>query len=145
MAMQPHIALHDERLRAAVGTPSLSVQCAASGLPSVQMVLEALAAGPAELHVTVLTGAASSPAGLRLASSAAHVTIFKPLVLVPSRLVLHPGQDYYVDWAGGPGGESVEVRFSTDDAAVAALSGATVRAGLPGSTRVRAQVRSTPL
>jgi hypothetical protein len=112
MAMRPKLALHDERLRVAPRTAPLALACGADGLTTVRISLEALAAGAAELHATVLTGGVAGPddAMVRLSSAAAHVTVFKPLALLPRRLVLHPGQDYFVDWSGGPGGAAVEVR-----------------------------------
>lgn len=115
--MRPKLVLHDERLRVAPRTAPLALTCGDDGLTTVRISLEALAAGPAELHATVLTGGMAGPddALVRLSSAAAHVTVFKPLALLPRRLVLHPGQDYFVDWSGGPGGVAVEVSQGSED------------------------------
>eukprot|EP00959_Pyramimonas_sp_CCMP1952_P138013 2888745-Pyramimonas_sp.AAC.1 len=58
--------------------------------------------------------------------------VHAPLELVPARLLLHPGETYFVDWAGGPGREApgVVLRFTSEDPEVAAvLPGAAPGAG----------------
>lgn len=70
-----------------------------------------------------------------------HVTVYAPLVVSPTLLTLHPGEDYFVSWSGGPGGEAVTVRFWTEQEHVVALetpSQSTVRALSPGTAVVYA-------
>eukprot|EP00854_Cymbomonas_tetramitiformis_P000796 gene796-1276_t len=152
LLMRPDIALLDSRL---VLSSELQLVAKHDAEPAVcepaeparraVLMVSGVVPGMSELRVSVAVHGGS--AATRVLSEAAQVLVFAPLQLLPQELRLAPGQDYSIDWVGGPSQirGSLGVAFVSSDPRVLEVhpESGCARALRPGSATVHATARGS--